>query len=190
MIPFHETLEKFFRKNFYDEIQKLPVEGISDQLSLSGVKNPFSVSSFDAQALSTNLGHKRSNSSAARPSLSLPMPINVPGSTPLLVQNGFGLGQANSANAGPTRRPTQTLLQKNLAHLAQYGLTSLGSTGPERSTTTSDTRSDSPIESLVHVGPVMPSSSAPEGSMMDSVRSKFPRIGSIRSVLRSRSETH
>lgn len=148
MLAFHETLEKFFRKNFYDEIQRLPGDGTSES-----IVNGHGGGIYDRV-------QPQPNGYSATPTLSLGR-----AAAPSLYAPSQSAGGRVSSDIdnNHTRHQRQTPLQKNLAHLARYGMTgltnSLGDAGRSvRSGSPSGSNvTEQNIANLIHVGPTSPS---------------------------------
>jgi len=137
MRAFHHILERFFRKNFADEIERL---NMVDEPLGEGVSSSFA----------GRLPYmSQMNGYDGDPSIAL--------SSPSLSTVGNAIDPRDSPRPmvkdtllNDYLRRNQTLLQRNLAHLARHGLNGHMSGGAaERSTITSDTRSDSPDTNVV-----------------------------------------
>lgn len=131
-IPFHETLEKFFRKNFRDEIRQLAADGMSDSITVSTRSHAYAASAYEPSA-------KRSASSSTSTARFVIPPLNVgrglsmtpplespvsPGAASSVhhgVPGGGGSGAGAGAGAG------RTPLQRHLAHLARHGINGVAS---------------------------------------------------------------
>ena len=178
---------RFFRTNFHDEIQRLPVEGISgleNELPINaGLRSPTTRPSQDGGGVDDWPGrHIRSDSLTAatsmtngsglttgttivgNPSFYLP-PLafgQVPGAgvpPPPPPPGSAGSTGSMSLNRSPStgRAATQTPLQRNMARLTRYGMSSITS-GPgdrsgqtERTTVGSEEEVTSPQGSLINV---------------------------------------
>ncbi|KAG6857267.1 hypothetical protein H0H87_007100 [Tephrocybe sp. NHM501043] len=186
-IPFHETLEKFFKKNFREEVRRLAADNVSESISTSAQSHQAS-SSYQA-SLYEPLQRTYSTSSTTRAAN-----YNLP---PLQ------LGQpSGSASSYPPVSPTstknlpshlkQTPLQRALAHLARHGINGVSSAPGENGG--SDSLSvESPRNSFVNVGNAIHSSAggaqtsgvsvAPShvGSLgsFGSLKGRFSRFGSL-----------
>lgn len=136
MLPFHETLERLFQKNFSQEIIRLPVESVPYPLQSSDTVGPTSPPSSPLPRQSSlnlrssvqrGLPRKASESSilgrqVVLPSLQLSKNPGAPPTSP----TPYGHMRGTIDLTG-TRN--QTLLQRNLAHLARYGMNGVSS-GP------------------------------------------------------------
>lgn len=187
MLPFHETLERFFRKTFAEEIQQM--DGMSD----IGYSSSIAPSSRSNQDLQTSQYHNSASSalsissaSTSRAPFVIP-PLELGGptmATPIMAPSLPSLlsSQRESANmdGGPTTpRPAQTPLKRHLAQLARHGMNAVSS-GSERAPST-DTRSmNSPSESIINVGGPT-SSAAPSITKVNastaSLKGRFSKLG-------------
>lgn len=185
-IPFHETLEKFFKKNFRDEIRRLGVEEISMTISPS-LRSPDATapSQYQSSMYEQSLTRSMSTSSTARapfvmPPLQLGRSVMTP--PPLSPQ---------SPNVDAAPPPRQTPLQRHLAHLARHGINGVSS-APGDNGGSDSLSAGSPHDSFVNVGNGLHGISAAQKSgasvntsNMGSVRSlgslkgRFSRFGSL-----------
>ncbi|KZT43476.1 hypothetical protein SISSUDRAFT_1039891 [Sistotremastrum suecicum HHB10207 ss-3] len=158
MIPFHESLETLFRKQFYDELQQLPDEGVSAQVSTepsNGEPSTRPMSSLQRSSLYDPASRRRTMDSAAlrRSYILPPLQLGRSGVSPVMLspdsQDGHVFPEATSPKRGH-----QTPLQKNLAHLTKFGMTAVSSGPGERSAVGgSDSQSGgSPRGSFLNVG--------------------------------------
>lgn len=136
MLPFHETLERLFRKNFSEEILRLPVETvataqvISDTIgpaSPTASPNPLQQSPTQYRSSLLELPKRPDSSTTGRPYVAPPLQVtkSVGGIPPL---SPAPYSHMQSGVEVPGKR-YQTPLQKNLAHLARYGMNGVSS-GP------------------------------------------------------------
>ncbi|KAK2467786.1 hypothetical protein APHAL10511_000081 [Amanita phalloides] len=181
-IPFHETLEKFFKRNFRDEIKRLAMDGMSDTDTVSP-----SPRSYHVPPSGQSIQRNPSSSSAGRPTLTIP-PLQL-GHSPMTPSS---LGPQSPSSPDITTPPAkQTMLQRHLAHLARHGINGVSS-GLE------NTASDSSMESrtsFVHVGnsastpPITGTSVAAStiGSIgsFGSLKGRLSRFGSLNFTRRS-----
>ena len=199
-IPFHETLEKFFRKNFRDEIRRLAADGMSDSITVSTRSAAVAASSYAASAYEPSA--KRSASSSTSTARFVIPPLNVGrgfSMTPPLespVSPGAGSSMHHGATgggggagggsgggvggAGAGRTP----LQRHLAHLARHGMNGVSSAPGEGGTGSDSVSAGSPQGSLLNVvgvggHPVAASSGSIIGSVGGSLRGRFSRLGSL-----------
>ena len=137
MLPFHETLERLFQKNFSEEIIRLPAESVAYAGQNSDVISPTSPTSSPLLRQSpTNyrsssqggLFRKRSESSMLGRSVVLPpMQLSkLSGGGPPISPPPYGHMRGAVELTG---KRNQTPLQKHLAHLARYGMNGVSS-GP------------------------------------------------------------
>ncbi|TFK54047.1 hypothetical protein OE88DRAFT_1654527 [Heliocybe sulcata] len=200
MLPFHETLERFFHKNFQEEIQRLSVDVERDlsrddaQISRSYGYAPsqFQGSVTDQSSLKRSM----STTSTSRPAYVIP---------PLQLGNSIAGPSSPSPHPGPTGTggsltasdtigvSKQTPLQRHMAQLTRHGMTGLAS-GPENG---SDSLSaGSPHGSFVNVlgaglpfhggvgsagsgGASFTTSGTHLGSVGGSIRGRFSKLGSL-----------
>ena len=174
---------RFFRTNFHDEIQRLPVEGISgleNELPINaGLRSPTRPSedggvddwpgrhmrsdSFTAATtMSNGSGFPTATTIVGNPSFFLP-PLafgQVPGAGVPPPPPPPGSAGSTSLNRQPStgRTTAQTPLQRNMARLTRYGMSSITS-GPgdrtaqtERTAVGSEEGATSPQGSLINVG--------------------------------------
>ena len=209
MKPFHETLERFFRKNFIEEIRRLSVDAISpiETSTSPSLQHPAHMGSL------THL-HERNRSQGSNvtgatarsknfyiPPLELGNSIYKPPASPrsLRTQLADGIsvvsGQgAPLPNSGIKDVPfnKQTPLQRNLADLAKNGFTGIGvgngqnaGSDPVLGGTSAlghETLSaGSPHGSFVNVGTTLPPASTIAGSAASLMTSNIgTSIGSIK----------
>jgi dedicator of cytokinesis protein 3 len=122
MLQFHETLERFFQKNFHDEIQRLPTEpsdtsvgSPNGYVQTRAVRSPTSTARSAREAprtVTSSPSSKRGSRNAmavgrGAPSLYAPSHLSQPYS------------DVSTVHAQPH---AQTPLQKNLAHLVRHGM--------------------------------------------------------------------
>ncbi|KAF5370873.1 hypothetical protein D9758_002073 [Tetrapyrgos nigripes] len=126
-MPFHETLEKFFRKNFKEEIRRLGLEDGSDTVTISpsvmsgGVpqRSQYQTSLYDGTAQTMN-----TSASSIRHG-----PFNL---APVNLSRGLGSApplspQSPTMTEGQHPSVKQTPLQRHLAHLARHGINGVSS---------------------------------------------------------------
>lgn len=181
-IPFHDTLEKFFKKNFREEIRQLPPDELSETLffSTNGDGSSYQHSLYD-QTLQRTL----SNASTARGNYVLPpLQLGHPTMTTLSPTSP-------TSTLHPPPHPKQTPLQRHLAHLARHGINGVSSAPGD--TGGSDSLSvESPRNSFVNVAnavhptvsaQIIGTSVAPShvGSLgsFGSLKGRFSRFGSL-----------
>ncbi|KAG7446416.1 cytoplasmic protein [Guyanagaster necrorhizus] len=163
--PFHETLEKFFRKNFREEIRRL---GIDETSTLP-------TSSVYEQSVIRSMSSTSTRRAPIIPPISLPFKRKTSSPPPISPVDGIpGV-------------PRQTLLQRHLAHLARHGINGVASSPGDMGggmTGGSDSVSvESPDTSLVNVnsGTAEPSGSSVMTSLgsLGSLKGRFSRFGSL-----------
>jgi dedicator of cytokinesis protein 3 len=136
-IPFHETLDRFFKRNFREEIRRLAVD-VSDSTSpmrspthqYPSTQNILSFSSPDVNRLAP---------------LQVGGPI-MPSSTPLSPQSTINESNPAAANS------KQTPLQRHLAHLARTGITGVASAPGDMVCNDSMSVESPARNSFIHVG--------------------------------------
>ncbi|PFH51985.1 hypothetical protein AMATHDRAFT_74495 [Amanita thiersii Skay4041] len=168
-IPFHETLEKFFKKNFRDEIKRLAMDGSSETDTISPSLRSRHNQSDHEQAVHRSV----STSSNLRRGFVIP-PLNLGRSamTPPPLSPQLSMSPDNVL---PPAK--QTILQRHLAHLARHGMTGVSS-APENGG--SDSFSvESLHNSFVNVGT---SASTPQVSGTSVAASTIGSIGSFGSL--------
>lgn len=136
-IPFHETLEKFFKRNFREEIRRLAVD-VSDSASSS--RSPLHQFPIPQGVLVADSGR------FVIPPLQIGGLILTP--PPLSPQSPTS---ANVPSLPIPGNKQQTPLQRHLAHLARHGITGVASAPGD--TVGSDSMSvESPRNSFINVG--------------------------------------
>lgn len=134
MLPFHSTLEDFFRRNFHEEIARLGLDASPSSIARRSVR------SASAGEIPTS-PHSTSTSSIGEKHLSRAMTLGrggpslyanphvsqlyaaTPGSPHALQFDVNGAIIPSSMNGAMRRdQDTQTPLQRNLAHLARNGI--------------------------------------------------------------------
>lgn len=180
MLPFHENLERFFYRNFSEEIRRLSVD-------LSPISGPNSPSGRSLPHGSFVRIHEqaRSESSSAistKPQFFIP-PLQLGRSVVTPPPMSPRSLQTPTISEAPTR---QTPLQRNLAHLARHGMHALSS-GPGDAGNNDSISAGSPQGSFVNVGSGIPVASTSGASMvtsnfgnsLGSLRGRISRLGSL-----------
>lgn len=177
MLAFHETLEKFFHKNFEEEIRRLSFEVPTERGMASSLRPPDSSSYASSLVDATSI--VPSNSSVNRAPFAIPPP-HLPG--PNITPPQSPATSITGTSIQPTR------LQKHIAHLARHGMNAVSS-GPGEGVDGGIHRSDSlsvgsPQGSFVNVtgtaGPSATNSGASlAGSKSGSLKGRFSRLGSL-----------
>ncbi|KAF8629268.1 hypothetical protein AX17_005847 [Amanita inopinata Kibby_2008] len=122
-IPFHETLEKFFKRNFRDEIKRLAMDGMSDTDTISpSLRSHHNRSSDYEQSVQRSV----STASAGRRGFLIP-PLHL-GRSVMTPPPLSPLSPVSPDNIVPPVK--QTILQRHLAHLARHGINGVSS-GPD-----------------------------------------------------------
>lgn len=179
-IPFHETLEKFFKKNFRDEIRKLAVDGASDTMTISPSlrsHNLPTTSQYQSSMYEQSLKRSMSSSSTARG------PFVIP---PLQLGRSMMSPQPTTSQSpvSPTNGPAgikQTPLQRHLAHLARHGINGVSS-APGDAGGSDSLSAESPHNSFVNVGNGVHGSHAAQMSGASVATSTMGSIGSFGSL--------
>ena len=180
MLPFHENLERFFYKNFTDEIRRLSV----DLSPVSGPNSP-SARSLPRSSFVRIHDHARSESTSAvssKPSFFIP-PLQLGRSVVTPPPMSPRSLQTPTISEAPIR---QTPLQRNLAHLARHGMHAVSS-GPGDTANSDSLSAGSPHGSFVNVGSGIPVASTSGTSMvtsnlgnsLGSLRGRISRLGSL-----------
>ncbi|KAJ3508883.1 hypothetical protein NLJ89_g5517 [Agrocybe chaxingu] len=178
-IPFHETLEKFFRKNFRDEIRRLVVDSDSLTVSTSSRSQNMASSSSHYPKSSYEQSVKPSVSSSSTARFVIP-PIQVGRSlamTPPL-ESPVSPGASISGNAPPASSK-QTPLQRHLAHLARHGINGVSS-APGDIAGSDSLSTESPHNSFVNVGNGPPTAQTSGASVAPSYMGSMGSIGSLK----------
>lgn len=170
--PFHETLQKFFKRNFRDEIRRLAVD-VSESIpaSPSVISHDLSASShYPSSSYEQSLKRSMSTSSTARGALVLPplqlgRPVVTPPQSP-----------TRSSNHIPPIK--QTPLQRHLAHLARHGINGVSS-APGDTTGSDSLSTESPHNSFVNVGNGIHGTQAAQTSGASVAASYMGSIGSF-----------
>ncbi|KAJ7714176.1 C2 domain in Dock180 and Zizimin proteins-domain-containing protein [Mycena maculata] len=145
-IPFHETLEKFFKKNFRDEIRRLGLDTNPDPISPS--LGPRITSEYPTSAYEQSV--KASTASTTRPRV----PFFIP---PLQLGRPVAMSPPPMSPRSPISPPDitppvkQTPLQRHLAHLARHGINGVSS-APGDIGGSDSLSAESPHNSFVNVG--------------------------------------
>jgi dedicator of cytokinesis protein 3 len=132
MLVVHEgTLEKFFRKNFSEEIRRLQVDSSilepSEAPSIRSDPTATTSSQYQNSLYEQSLNQSISTTSTSRPkqyARSHPLQldksrITLPPTSPISPHHDL--------STAPGKSPTQTPLQRHLAYLARHGLNGVSS---------------------------------------------------------------
>ncbi|KZT56696.1 hypothetical protein CALCODRAFT_483819 [Calocera cornea HHB12733] len=174
MQPFHQTLEKFFRKNFHEEIQRLPAVTTAE---LNGVRSSpgelFSPATevFDAMSM-TSIGQdtrKRSLSSGQVITLPPIQPVShIPLDASMYTRSSASIDARRPEEPNALAlKPSLTPLQRHVAHLSRNGIQGL-SAGPNDRGSEAPS---SPTASTVNVVESPPSQIIPRNSSVPSLNS-------------------
>ncbi|KAJ3935174.1 MAG: hypothetical protein NXY57DRAFT_991179 [Lentinula lateritia] len=188
-IPFHETLERFFHKNFGEEIRRLGIDDVADTLT----KSPSLKSSTTVNAQSPYQSSVYNGSIARSFSLSSVRRLALP---PL--QLGRTLSPPPLSPASPVQSEApieplkQTPLQRHLAHLARHGINGVSSGPPDAQSGSDSFSVESPHDSFVNVAngihPLHTQTSGASMTMsnfggslgsLGSLKGRFSRFGSL-----------
>jgi dedicator of cytokinesis protein 3 len=174
MLPFHETLEAFFRKNFAAEIRRLAAEGLSD-FDYAGSLTPSTAAS--QQDLLGGAYPASSQTHSARHSLSSVATSRAPYTLPALQLGASVPSLASPRDSVADGRPTP--LKRHLQHLAKHGLGGVGGTGQRTPTDAASPASPGGSGSVINVVP--PPAAAPAAAAIasgaNSLRSRLSRLG-------------
>ncbi|KAK0485658.1 hypothetical protein IW261DRAFT_1451404 [Armillaria novae-zelandiae] len=163
--PFHETLEKFFRKNFREEIRRLGIDETST----------IPASSLYEQSVIRSMSSASTKRAPIIPPISLSFKrktLSPPPASPI---------------DGIPGVPRQTPLQRHLAHLVRHGIngvaSSPGDIGGGMAGGSDSVSAESPDTSLVNVnsGAAEPSGTSVMTSLgsLGSLKGRFSRFGSL-----------
>ncbi|KAH7923945.1 hypothetical protein BV22DRAFT_1035772 [Leucogyrophana mollusca] len=182
MLPFHETLEKFFHKNFAEEIRRLAGEHDFSRPSASSypmtARSQDQASRYDQHSLQRSMSISSSQRSFTAPPLSLghqdrPQPVSP--------QSSWGNYNQMDNSSSSKQNP----LRNHLAYVARHGINGLA-TGL-RETGGSDSGAGSPRDSLITVGNGATGGGLSGASVamstvgsMSSLKGRFSRLGSLR----------
>ncbi|KAF9456631.1 cytoplasmic protein [Collybia nuda] len=177
-IPFHETLEKFFKKNFREEIRRLAVDGLSESITVSpSLKSrnlPTSHSQYQSSVYEQSLKRSMSTSSTARAAFVIP-PLQLGHS---VMTPSYTQASGPSSNTPPGK---QTPLQRHLAHLARHGIHGVSSAPGENGGSDSFS-AESPHNSFVNVANAIHTSPGAQASGASVVTSQIGSLGSLGSL--------
>ncbi|KAF7321412.1 hypothetical protein MKEN_00661700 [Mycena kentingensis (nom. inval.)] len=183
-VPFHETLEKFFRKNFRDEIIRLNLD-VPDPTSPSyAARQPSQYASSPyEQSVKRSLTSTVSTTKPRAPFFIPPLQLGTPVMTPAPTSPR---SPVSPPDVGP---PKQTPLQRHLAHLARHGINGVSS-APGDIGGSDSLSAESPHNSFVNVGNGVDSVSGAKMSgasvatsksftSFGSLKGRFSRLGSL-----------
>ncbi|OBZ66616.1 Dedicator of cytokinesis protein 3 [Grifola frondosa] len=167
MLSFHATLEKFFRKNFQDEISRLAVDTASDFRSVESVPSSARINPLAAMP-------SPSYSALRQPLAVGPLQVHnlVTSPSPLSPRSQ----SENGPYGGEAHWTKQTPLQRHLAHLARHGFNGVSS-GPGDNGGSDSFSEESPRNSFVNG-----SGGAPIANLSGAASMNMSTIGSIGSI--------
>lgn len=185
MLPFHETLEGDFRRNFKPEIQRFAADGLSEfdyanSISPSTASNHELLASVYPGASKASFRYSVSSGSTSRAPFMIP-PLQLGASSPVSPSiNSHQMFSQELLSDSASSRPTP--LKKSLQHLAKHGLTGVSSPTREPTSPASEAQSvNSPKGSSSFINfvpaPTMAAAPALSGSGPNSIRSRFSRLG-------------
>lgn len=152
MLPFHEAMERMFRKNFPDEIHRIQAEDTLGDIDTGtlhdGQSIRKSVSSHYQSSLHNAAGTRRKAAQTVKtqrsPFVIPPLQLGRTDLDPSPISPVPRSSRSNSTTSLPrTSGSKQTPLQKHLAQLARYGMNAVSSGPGDRSINgNSDTQSE------------------------------------------------
>ncbi|KAH9917284.1 cytoplasmic protein [Amylocystis lapponica] len=176
MVAFHGTLERFFRKNFAEEIQRLAVDSTSEPRLYEPLSSPL-------LSAAPSLANTQSPS---RPQNTV-VPVQAAHTiTTQLSPASTRLPKGESQSNTDLAATKQTPLQRHLAHLARHGFNGVAS-GPG-DLASSDTLSEgSPRDSFINGSGMVPitmvsgaaSMTASTMGSIGSIKGRFSKFGSL-----------
>jgi dedicator of cytokinesis protein 3 len=188
-IPFHETLDNFFKKNFREEIHRLRAAGVFDQLeSLPSIAR--SASQYQASISGTSINRSASTASTTRPPVNIP-PIQVSRSVVLTPPPHSPKSSRSLVTVDTGATAKQTPLQRHLAYLARHGINGVSSAPGEVNGGSESVSAESPRDSLVNINsngmtsapptayPTTPAPASNLVSLSGSIKGRLSRFGSL-----------
>ncbi|KAI0633627.1 cytoplasmic protein [Trametes polyzona] len=179
MLAFHATLEKFFRKNFSEEIRRLSVDSSPEPRALDAIPT-------SARLPPTAAMPSPSYSNLSRQPLNVG-PIHVGGMTPSASTSPLSPRSQENGAYGDAPWMKQTPLQRHLAHLARHGFNGVSS-GPGDNGGSDSFSEGSPRNSVVTVGNGAPApilsgaasmTASTLGGSIGSIKGRFSKFGSL-----------
>lgn len=179
MLPFHETLEKFFHRNYEEEIRRLTMDGTLNLASTTRddpQTSQYQGSIYEQQSMTRTL----STTSTSRPTQSYAIqgPQTLSPLSPISPR-----GAINAAEPPPGSKPTP--LQRHLAHLARHGINGVSS-GPADNGDAASVNMESPGDSYVSVlsngatqNTGRSNASVAPSNSLSSLKGRFSRFGSL-----------
>ena len=188
-VPFHETLDNFFKKNFREEIQRLRSEGVFEQLEPSP-SLARTASQYQASVSGTSINRSGSIASTTRPPFIIP-PIHVGRSVVMTPPPNSPKSSRSLVTVETGATAKQTPLQRHLAYLARHGINGVSSAPGDLNGGSESVSEESPRESLVNINsnglntaPVpgyAPASGSASNlvSLSGSIKGRLSRFGSL-----------
>jgi dedicator of cytokinesis protein 3 len=183
MLPFHETLESFFRKSFTPEIRRLAADGLSEfdyanSIAPSTVSNNDLLSSVYPTPAQSSSKHSISSVSTSRAPFTIP-PLQLGSGISSPISPSLRSGRMSSQDLFPetpsTARPTP--LKRHLQHLAKHGLNGVSSTGERTPPDARSPESPTGSGSFINVVPALNASVPHPASGSNSLKSRLSRLG-------------
>lgn len=179
-IPFHETLEKFFLKNFQEEILRLRLEPSDYSTSNLSLREPPSATTTTSHYEQSVMKRSISSESTARrmpftiPHLSLGRKVMTPPSRspPLSPTSPTG-----TEMLPPPPSQTDTILQRSLAHLTRHGFNGVASSPTEDSASLADSLVHGNVKAAQHSAGSI--SQVGSRSLTGSIKGRLSRFGSL-----------
>lgn len=178
-IPFHDTLEKFFKKNFREEVRRLVVDGLSESAGITPSLKSHSrdTSHYQPSLYEQSLQRSMSTASTARGGYIIPaLQVGRSAITPPPLPSQI---PSSSNNIPPLSK--QTPLQKHLAHLAKHGINGVSS-APGENGGSDSLSAESPHNSFVNVANAIHSFPGAQMSGASVVTSQMGSLGSFGSL--------
>lgn len=185
-MPFHETLEKFFKKNFREEIRRLGLEVAESSAISPSYRSGNGTAQSQSSLYEQSLQQTMSSTSTRRPFFIPPLQLGRRVMTP---PPESPRSPSSPVEAAPPIK--QTPLQRHLAHLARHGINGVSS-APGDIGGSDSLSAESPHNSFVNVGNGMNGmppaqlsgvslANSTMGSMgsLSSLKGRFSRFGSL-----------
>ncbi|KAH9858640.1 cytoplasmic protein [Lenzites betulinus] len=179
MLAFHATLDKFFRKNFSEEIHRLSVDSAPEPRAVDAIPT-------SARLPPTAAMPSPNYSSPGRPPLSVG-PIHLGGVALSASISPLSPRSLENGAYGEAPWMKQTPLQRHLAHLARHGFNGVSS-GPGDNGGSDSFSEESPRNSVVTAGngapaPVLSGAASVTastlGGSIGSIKGRFSKFGSL-----------
>ncbi|KII92851.1 hypothetical protein PLICRDRAFT_696130 [Plicaturopsis crispa FD-325 SS-3] len=183
---FHETLEKFFKKNFHEEIRRLGLDDMSERMGSSLRSHTVAGTSQYQGSIrdQESLNRTMSGGSNSRPPFSI-QPLQVAGRSLTPPPPSPQSTRGGSMETLP--QATRTPLRRHLDHLATHGINGVSSAPGESNAGNESLSAESPHESsFVITGNSAPAAALSGTSLatsnlgsLGSLRGRFSRFGSL-----------